>query len=352
MAPVLYLVTSYRSPDQILRLVGALRRESPAAEILVHHDQFRTKLDPLTIAEAAPGARVLTSPAPLSWGDFSVVDMHWRCFDWALHHVDFDWLVLLSEQDYPVRSLPETEAFLRKSDADIFMDAYTVDATATWPRALGYYRYFYSYSALPGAAGVHRLPVPWAPAFRQFRQRMVNRINRRPRRLIRAETYPDGMPTRFGIRRRSTPFAGSFACWVAKAWFALSRDAVTQVVSFTQTHPEYGRYYRRTIVPEESATASIMMNLPALRVVAKDLHFERWSNPYSGHPDVLGRDDVDEIMSSGAAFARKFDLQVDSEVLDVLDAVRGRASRKTADETPGSTRNEGSGRPSRNPPAR
>jgi hypothetical protein len=329
VAPVLYMVTSYRNPEQILRLVGTIRRESPDAEILIHHDGFRSGLDPLMVDKAARGAHVLTSSSPLSWGDFSVVDMHWRCFEWALERLSFDWLVLLSEQDYPVRPLADTEALLIKSGADAFMDAYTVDSTSTWPRALGFNRYFYSYSALPGADIVHRFPAPWAPAFRSFRQRLVNRVNRRPGRMVRAETYPDGMPTRLGIRRRSNPFSDSFDCWVAKAWFALSRAAVSEVVSFTRRNPAYRGHYRWTIVPEESATASIVKNSAALRVVPRDLHFERWSNPYSGHPDVLGCRDIEEILGSGMAFARKFDPQVDSEVLDALDDLRQGAPRRT-----------------------
>ena len=263
----------------------------------------------------------------MSWGDFSVVDMHWRCFAWALQHVDFDWMILLSEQDYPVWPLSETEELLASSDSDAFMNGHTVDAVTPWPRALGYYRYFYSYSAVPGMGIAHRFPMPWSPMFRRARQRLVNRINRHPGRWVRAETYPDGMPTRIGLRRRSTPFSHPFACWVAKAWFALSRRAVAEVVSFTRAHPSYRRYYRWTIVPEESATASIVLNSSNLRVTPRDLHFERWSNPYSGHPDVLCRDDMDQIMSSGMPFARKLDLRADPTLLDVLDAQRQAASR-------------------------
>ena len=325
------MVTAYRNPEQIFRLAGTIHRESPAAEILIHHDQFRSALDPLRLRQAAPHSHLLTSPSPLSWGDFSVVDMHWRCFRWAVEHVEFDWLVLLSEQDYPVQPLSKIETSLFTAQADALLDAYTVDATTPWPRALGYYRYFYSYSTVPGMAFAHRIPAPWAPRYRRFRQRVVNRINHHPGGLIRAETYPDGMPTRIGLRRKSTPFSGSFGCWVGKAWFALSRRAVAEVVSFIRENPAYPRYYRWTIVPEESATAAIVMNSSTLRVVARELHFERWSNPYSGHPDVLGRADLMEIMNSGMPFARKFDLHVDSGVLDVLDAHRQAESNRSND---------------------
>lgn len=322
MAAVLYFVTSYRRPEQVSRLVGTISQESTEAEILVHHDQFRTRLDPGQLRAAAPRAHLLTSPQALRWGDFSVVDMHWRCFDWAMTYVDFDWLVLLSEQDYPVWPLERTEHLLRGSGSDAFVEAEMVDASANGSDPLRYNRYFYSYAACPGAETAHRVSVPWAPAWRGLRQRAVNRVNRRPGRMFRAETYPDGMPTRFGVRRRTTPFSNSFVCWAGKAWFAVSRSAVAEVVSFTKTHPSYRRYYRRTIVPEESATVSIVQNAAALRVVARNLHFERWSTPDSGHPDVLREDDLQEIIGADMPFARKFDLDHDRGALDALDAER------------------------------
>lgn len=306
----------------MLRLVGTISRESSSARILVHHDQFRSRLGSSQLEGAAPRAHLLTSPTPLLWGDFSVVDMHWRCFEWALDNLDFDWLVLLSEQDYPVWPLERTEQLLRQSESDALVKADIVDATADGVGTLSYNRYFYSYAAMPGAATAHRLPVPWAPAVRSFRQRAVNRVNRRPGQLIRAETYPDGMPTRLGVRRRSTPFSPSFPCWVGKAWFAVSHRAVAEVISFTTSNPSYRQYCKRTIVPEESATVSILMNSPELRISARDIHFERWSDLYSGHPDVLDRDDLEEILGSRMPFARKFDLESDAAVLEMLDSQR------------------------------
>lgn len=322
MARVLYFVTSYRRPEQVLRLVGTIGQESPGAEILIHHDQFRSRLDAAEVTRVTRRARLLSSPAPLKWGDFSVVDMHWRCFEWALDRVDFDWLIMLSEQDYPVWPLAKTEGLLQDSGSDIFVRAEPVDATDRGPDALSYHRYFFSYAEVPGAAIAQRYPVPWARAWRRWRQRAVNRINRQPGRMIRAETYPDGMPTRFGVRRNTTPFSSSFPCWVGEAWFSLSRPAVAEVVSFSKSHPFYRRYYIRTIVPEESATVSIVLNSPRLRVEARNLHFERWSDRYSGHPDVLRRDDLDEIIGSGMPFARKFDLDTDAGVMGALDAER------------------------------
>ena len=39
----------------------------------------------------------------------------------------------------------------------------------------------------------------------------------------------------------------------------------------------------------------------------------------SAHPEILGRDDFDDLLKSSALFARKFDSRVDDEILDMID---------------------------------
>jgi hypothetical protein len=75
------------------------------------------------------------------------------------------------------------------------------------------------------------------------------------------------------------------------------------------------------MLPDESATATIVCNAPELRVELHDLHHIRWTRRATGHPDVLGVADLPELLASPAHFARKFDVAHDVEVLDRLDQV-------------------------------
>ena len=61
-----------------------------------------------------------------------------------------------------------------------------------------------------------------------------------------------------------------------------------------------------------------MCNAPDLHVRDEEIHHVRFSSG-DGHPDVFRLDDVGELASSGRFFARKFDLDVDADVLDALD---------------------------------
>ena len=49
---IAYFLTSYQSPDAVLRLDRTLRRGDPDCHIVLHHDVHRTPLDQDAVREA------------------------------------------------------------------------------------------------------------------------------------------------------------------------------------------------------------------------------------------------------------------------------------------------------------
>lgn len=80
------------------------------------------------------------------------------------------------------------------------------------------------------------------------------------------------------------------------------------------------RHYRRTVVPTESFPHTVLHAEPALRLSSDTRRFTSWPSR-SAHPALLRLADLDRILSSGAHFARKFDLTIDPIVMDELDRV-------------------------------
>ena len=314
---VAYFVTSYRPPAQLVRLLGTLRRGQPDSPLVVHRDRFRAAWDDDLVAPVG-GVHVLTSDFPVSWGDFSIVDMTWRSLAWMVEHTEFDWVVFLSEQDYPVAPPGALEQYLQASGADAFSAARRIDAIADPDLRLDCdRRYNYRYRRLPRLGLMARL----APSLRRRVADPANYVNYGLYRLQKKVTlyrYPDPHPMRLGIRPRRSPYTAAFPCWYASQWMALSRRAAEAVVAFVGQRADYVAHVARTVIPDESATATIVCNDPALRVELEDLHRVRFSTG-DGHPDVFRLPDVAYLLDSGRFFARKFDVEVDSAVLDALD---------------------------------
>jgi hypothetical protein len=314
---IAYLVTSYRPPRQLLRLLSTLRRAQPESALVVHHDRLRSPWNEDLVAPIG-GVDVLTTDVPVSWGDFSIVDITWRTLSWMVQHRGFDWVVFLSEQDYPVAPLDVLERRLAGSDVDAFIDATPVQLIDDGDLRFDFdRRYNYRYVKLPRLGLMSRLP---STAHRPIAD-AANYINfglYKLQQKITVYRYPDALPMRLGVRPRHSPFSPAFPCWYGSQWMALSRRSAEAVVEFVAAHDDYVRHYARTVIPDESATATIVCNDPDLRVKNEATHHVRFS-PGAGHPEVFRRGDLDELVESGRFFARKFDIDVDVDVLDALD---------------------------------
>src|ERR1700690_2796258 len=114
---------------------------------------------------------------------------------------------------------------------------------------------------------------------------------------------------RLGIRPRHSLFSAEFPCWYGSQWMGLSRRAAQRVVAFVDDRADYVRHFSRTVIPDESATATIVCNDPLLRIHNGHLHRIRFSST-DGHPDVFGLDDLGKLIEPGRFFARKFDVEV------------------------------------------
>jgi hypothetical protein len=318
---IAFFVSSYRSSEHLLRLVNTLQRGEPDAAIVIHHDVFQTPLN-RAIFQGLTDVHLLSSEEPIVWGDMTLESARWRVFRWILANLTVDWVILLSEQDYPVAPPEVLRARLSTTTADAIMWGEEIDRMADdGERRERIIRYLYQYRTLPSLNLERRLPERWRAWLAKGRRVLAAGVNRYQKVLVFYKT-PDELhlPSRLGLRSSKSPFSSDFPCWFHEAWYALSKKAMSRVLDYVDTHPEFVSYYSRTIIPLESATGTVVFNDPELTVDQASVHKSRWTFPSSGRPDVLGIDDVEMLVASGASFARKFDYE-DRSVLDRLDEV-------------------------------
>ncbi len=315
---VAFLILNHRAPEQMLRLLATLRRQLPDSPLVVHHDRFHTPLD-ADVLRPIGAVHLLTSDFPIRWGDFSLLDCTWRCMRWINENVEFDWLVLLSAQDYPIKPLSDLGSYLGGSGADALLTASPIRELVSSSQTRDMRRrYLYQYRL--GTTS------PLAPQGHDRLWRTLRHTVGMPVDVVnyvqpyfKIYKFPDAMPWRFGWRARENPFTREHPCWFGSAWYCLSRKAVVYVSSFLQRNPSHSDYYRKTIYPDESATATILQNSSEIIVKSATTHYTKWTQPKSGHPDILSICDLPDMEQSSAYFARKFDLGHDSDVLDRLD---------------------------------
>lgn len=298
---VAFLIVSHRNPRQVLRLVRALR-EGRDTGVLVHHDQRTEPIDPAAVTAA--GGRHVHYGLPVAWGNTAYTEMLLRALEELREETDPDWVSVLSGQDYPLRPVRDFEAHLANSPHHALLaDFWELDLSAEPPprRREFYLRYRYRHYAPPR-------PVAAVLA-----------------RSLGVRAYLRELPTgghRLGIRPPRHPFGRPLRCHVCSDWLTLERRSVRAVLDFTRARPRVMAHYRRTIIPSESLFATVLANDPAISIgpASRFVRFEGGSP----HPHTFRTEDVDVLLGSGAHFARKFDEEVDSQVLDLLDEARHR----------------------------
>ena len=284
---VAYLVLSHRNPEQVLRLVRALR-QGPAAEVLVRHDQRRSPLSPADVE--ATGARPVEDGIEVEWAAWSHVEVMLAGLRRAAR-LEPDWTLVLSGQDYPLRPMTEIEAGLAASEADAMLGSVREIETRR-PRVDDEFFLRVAYRHYRRPQGLPHLP-----------------------RLLRPLVYVRDLPPLVGVRRLRRP---GLRLYSSADWLTLGRRGLESVLAAGNDRTLL-RAFRRVAVPSESFFASVLLNDPRLRIERDLRRFLAFARPGLPHPETLTSADLDTALASGADFARKFDIAVDSRALDLLD---------------------------------
>jgi hypothetical protein len=302
-APV-YFILSHCNVAQVVRLVRAIRRQSPHAFVLVHHDAVAEPFDRTAIA-GDERVHLLDRSIRGEWAHFSLVEIVlYGIADLEERGVAFDWLVLLSGQDFPVRPLREFEAALAASH----------DGLLAYDPAPGQLLDRYRFAG-------YRLP-------RRLEHGIVHRALGVLTRLNSRQPYLRFLSGRVGcriaLRPRELPFPANVELRKGTQWWALSRRATAYVRGFIAAHPRFVQHYReRTIMPDESFFQTILSSASDLHFVNDDGRYTQWASEVSASPQVLRDADYAAIVLSGAFFARKFDSRIDASILERFDRAEG-----------------------------
>jgi hypothetical protein len=292
---IAYIISAYKLPHLLVRLVQRLAAPGTCIYIHVdartHHAIYRTMEEPL---RDVTGVHFLPRH-PCHWGDFGHVAATLKGLRALVASGQpFDYVALLTGQDYPLRPHPQILATLDDANGRVFMDWMPIPNEKWTDGGTDRIEHWHF------RVGGRLLPFPGAP----FRYGLLNRAWSLPARLLRPRRrFPTGMQ----------PFGGS-------SYWMMPADCARHVDEFVQTNPRFVRFFRRVLVPDEIFFQTIVMNSRFRRRVAQDdLRYVAWERD-GAHPKILTVQDFDALVNSPNLFARKFDPQVDEAVLDRIDA--------------------------------
>lgn len=301
---VCYLIQTYKNPEQIYRLVCLIKKQAPNSQVIVSHDFSNCNLD---VAALQNFPKVQVFPGQGGRGDFATVQRYLDAVEWLLsNNVDFDWLVNITGQDYPIQPLSQIENFLTETSYDGFIEYFNVFSKEShWNIREGCSRYLYKYKQL-----VLDLPEWQKELLKPLK--IINYIQP----FFRLN-FSYGIT--FGVRNPA-PFNENFICYGGAFYCTLSKKCIQYLHEFAKANPEVVDYYRSVSIPEESLIQTVLVNSGLFRLCDDSKRYFDFSTTRNGRPQTLTTNDYPALVESNAHFARKFDLSEGSKILDLLDS--------------------------------
>ena len=282
------LITAYKDYPSLLRLVRRLDRGF--FKPFIHIDR-RSRIGEAEIDELQTLGAEVSKRFVIRWGSHAHLQAILHLTAQALEHGGFDYIHLISGQDYPLWT---ADGFEERCDGRIFIDHVPLEEEPRFVREryeLGDPFHF----LLTGPRGVD--PVH---KFLFRKSRWIHRLS-------------GGRRKRFG-RYDSICKALVWSSFPASAAKRLMDDPISK---------EFLESIRNTRVAEEIYFATYFLNSDlAGSVVKDDLRYTDWRERNGSKPAYLDESDVDAVLESGALFARKVSSTVSAKLLDAIDAAR------------------------------
>jgi core-2/I-Branching enzyme len=268
-----YIISAYRNLGQTARLVRRLERSD--AVFLVHVDKKTDAYEYAALEaslEGLPSVRFLDRHT-CHWGGFGHVRATLKGIDELLgSSVPFDYAILLTGQDYPIKPNDYIDGFFERHRPQSFMLSEPLPSASWSPRG-GLDRIEHWHLRAYG----HHLRWPFK------------------------RTFPAGL----------RPCGGG-------AYWSLSRECIEHVARFVAERPDVVSFFKHVDIPDEIFFQTILMNSELREsIVSDNLRYIDWTR--GRRPAILETRDFEALRASPKLFARKFDVDQDEEVLDLID---------------------------------
>jgi Core-2/I-Branching enzyme len=237
------------------------------------------------------------------WGNFGHVRATLKGLAWLFdNEVYFDYLFLLTGQDYPIKSNACIESFLAKAREREFISYYPFP-NQSWG----------------GDGGMRRIELWHFRALEDWHFKIFRRFAHLPLKTqsnSRIKTVACWL-INLAFPKRKLP--GNMRPFGGPGYWCITRECAKYIYQFARDNPNFVRFCKYVDIPDEVFFHTIIMNSPfAQNVVNNDL---RCIDISAGKgPKIWTKQDFDALFQSSALIARKFDPTVDSEILDLIDA--------------------------------
>lgn len=258
------------------------------------------------------------------FNDFSLIEATYNLIDAAYNEGEYMYYVLLTGQDYPIKNNDYIFKKLYESYPTAYIDMYGVNEAhlngIKWVNNIGYS--YFSQSLRKKLQYILGTKLYYS-----FYGRIVKILPKSYDLLMTRLRYS---PRKRIEKTRYTYSAGSHF-WI------LPDVAIKHIINVFQHDTNINNIFHHIAAPEESYFQTVLSSMDGLQlpegmlVQFEDINKEmdnpalrliKWyenGKHTNGHPAIWNMDDILIIDRADALFARKFDMSIESQIIDYLD---------------------------------
>lgn len=278
---IAHLIMAHQNPLQLERLVKSLNH--PNFDIYIHLDK-KTDISDFEYIKNSRNVIFLKNRIKCNWGGFSFVKAITISIRKILEQPeDYEFINLLSAQDYPIKPMHFFYEFLLNHRGKSFISYDTSNESDWWKEAVTRYElYHFTDFNIKG---------------RYIAQKILNII----------------MP------KRNFPLPYKLYGSSNSSWWVLNRDCAQYVANFLKNNPKLLRFMRFTWGSDEFLYSTIIMNSDFRgKILNNNLRYIEWEDG-KANPKILNYTNLESLKNSEHIFARKFDISIDTEIMNELD---------------------------------
>lgn len=279
MLKVAFLMLCHKNPKQINLLLKALKH--PQVDVFIHVDSKNENIR--EDIEKSDGVYLLPKKdcVDVQWAQFSEVKATLNLLNAAISKGGYSHYFLISGQDFPLKSIGEIVRFLNERKDENFIDC----------------------ALIKRFEKRNDIYFPRMVIGRRIWQKILKGI------LVYST---GGWDQTFSIIKRLKP--ANVQYYFGSQWWCLNDAMVKWIYNFLENYPEYIKLFKHSLCPDECFFQTLVMNSPYANNVKPYLHYVKWEKGMSS-PKTLTESDYQEIVGSSKLMARKFDINVDKEII-------------------------------------
>lgn len=280
---IAFLMQCHKNPEQINLLLKALKH--PQVDVFIHVDSKNEN----TRENIASREGVYLLPKEdciaVQWGQFSQVKATLNMLKIATSSGGgYSHYFLISGQDFILKSIDDIVEFLENHKEDNFIECESVESFEKR----------------------NDIYFPTLVVGKKNWQKIIKSI------LVYST---GGWNHTFRVFKRPSPYNVDY--FFGSSWWCLNEKMILWIEKYLRDHPTYQAFFEKSLCADECFFQTLVMNSPYSLSVRPFLHFVKFENGESS-PILLTMNSFSDMQESGKLIARKFDINVDAEVIRKL----------------------------------